>query len=1275
MKLVTLLLFAVSALFGAPGDVLAVRVVGSATTVADATSACNTASACDGWVLEVDVDALAVGGAYNLGIGTRNSIANATGYCDVTGEGYDATATLTTITRRLYVTKALRKRYNVAYIAPYPADELVTGATLTLRLALSDSIYAGETVTCAVGAGLYTQASTPTAAFSGSATNNSTLTHDLSRVIANWSWPGWVRINSSLAGDGTNNADGSVTVRAVAYHRGARDGKPVASVLFRISDGTTTRTATATAMTRDLAFGDAEAVTEYVGTFTADQIDDFPNGTVVSLNFSAYPWHGGASGVLDTASTGFSQPSPMPSPRTLLIDHAGTYGTSAAVVDPVEGNDTTCAAVAESAFDPLSPPVACATINRAALVIRTRNNTSHSRGDAAGVIYLAAGSHAWTGSSNTITGVSNVWTVIRPLPGVAREDVRIDSMSGNPHIGNGTKVKLQNVTLDIGSSPTSVFTSTSQYVWLDDCDLTSNATSATFQAASYFVTRSVIRACRTCLQIFGASHPALSRGNTVTAAYANNLSGYTVIGNSITGNATMAFSFSQTGTTATIQPIIAYNRMLNASITSSSVLSFLATSGSAIGGVIVQNVIEYTPVGSTYVVRVAGDGSTVTPVRNIMLWHNTITGGSTARGSNDTGTVPVIRQLWSEVGNIYSAVIIRSDTTTTSNAARVGNWSVLFGVGGYGNMFTQGVGATQFQPEFAGISSDVPRIAKNANFQSTFQPPSWEHGSRSPDFVQFFDRRSSDGLNAGAGGGDYHLMAGSPAARLVPAGMAVLPFDLDGVARKNNGEGAAGAYEIQALDVRGPLTFFVSPGGNNNPGNTCTVAPGCTTITRALSFANKPGDIVTVAPGTYNERPYAYNSGTAQAPISIRGYTNGSCPVEQIADINSRGERPQPDAITSGFIVTANHVTIECFRVVGIAGLHGPSNAGILIGINTTGTIVQDNFIGGVVLEGPGILGRPWSGVDMELPRSGLIEMPTNVMIRRNVVTQTGFGFRLYCGGDCVLDQNETFDLRQDSLSTIYTDGDHNLIFGEGITIRRGYHHSNNREFCPTCHIDCFQTWNLGQRWEFARQVLLEKNTCFNNDQGIMLRDVSTNEAANWITHRDWTVRNNVFAFPELPKTAPTQSAPWCANFEHVDNVLFEHNVCAYTNALELRDGSRGVVRYNIFYLQTTSGLRPYSATNNGVLIDARHNILFSAASTYSQSLAPLDIVNQDPLFRDVANKDFRLTGRSPARNAAAGSILDEDRLGTPRPQERTNDIGAYEFVPAGLRRRIRVIQ
>lgn len=56
-------------------------------------------------------------------------------------------------------------------------------------------------------------------------------------------------------------------------------------------------------------------------------------------------------------------------------------------------------------------------------------------------------------------------------------------------------------------------------------------------------------------------------------------------------------------------------------------------------------------------------------------------------------------------------------------------------------------------------------------------------------------------------------------------------------------------------------------------------------------------------------------------------------------------------------------------------------------------------------------------------------------------------------------------------------------------------------------------------------------------------------------------------------------------------------------------------------------------------------------------------IIVADPLFVSPGTNDFRIQGTSPARNAGtAVGAPDFDLLGTARPQEGTDDIGAYEY-------------
>jgi hypothetical protein len=102
--IVLLLIFFPSPLFkitkpakAAAGDIVAIRIVGASTTVADVTSACNIDSVCSGWVAEIDVSEMGAGGTYSLGIGVNNDPTSAKIVCTVISQGYDSNGNASTL--------------------------------------------------------------------------------------------------------------------------------------------------------------------------------------------------------------------------------------------------------------------------------------------------------------------------------------------------------------------------------------------------------------------------------------------------------------------------------------------------------------------------------------------------------------------------------------------------------------------------------------------------------------------------------------------------------------------------------------------------------------------------------------------------------------------------------------------------------------------------------------------------------------------------------------------------------------------------------------------------------------------------------------------------------------------------------------------------------------------------------------------------------------------------------------------------------------------------
>jgi hypothetical protein len=116
---------------------------------------------------------------------------------------------------------------------------------------------------------------------------------------------------------------------------------------------------------------------------------------------------------------------------------------------------------------------------------------------------------------------------------------------------------------------------------------------------------------------------------------------------------------------------------------------------------------------------------------------------------------------WQRVGQMFGVHV-------GEEAGRQGNACFRYGVGSRGN-----VAASTF-------NSDLPGALSGYGFQ-------WGVGGAvAANFASFF---------VSPAGNDYRPGPGSPLLGRVPAGQATVPIDLAGTARRNDGMGAAGAYE------------------------------------------------------------------------------------------------------------------------------------------------------------------------------------------------------------------------------------------------------------------------------------------------------------------------------------------------------------------------------------------------------------------------------------------------------------------------------------------------
>jgi hypothetical protein len=753
----------------ATGDILAVRVLA------------------DGYHAEVDIENLDVGGTYAFGLGANNDPTTGVPRVvfTVVSLGFDDTGSATTITRYVYGVNSQRK--------PYPnntsLEEAVVSTTLTVQILLSDYIYqkdntgagnSGTAVTCNILSGFYTKTAVPNNAASNvTVTNNSTVAY--TKVVANWSWPGYQLYQGST---GTN--------RCVAFHAHGRNGRPVRVVKFTTTDGTVTDTQYIKTMSIDKTIGDAVCVPEYICTFDNTQ---FTQSATLTCNFVAYPWIGDSASVLDT-STGTADPTPAFGPKTGICDKNSTYGVTVAYVDSASGNNGTgvAADIANTATASASPFL---NIGAAAVAITNYNTANRSRSNCgAGIIYLKAGSHAFTGSAITGVGAAPaVWVTIMPAPGVSRASAIIASNSTATDISD--RIKVQGVTITTASVNTF---SGCLALWFDQCEFNttniglSNSTGGTVWATRNLVTQlgQGFRPNSTTNNPWG-----LVRGNTMPG-FSGTILCYTTLGNlrngTPTGSTVLTTDYSGMLSPAPANNIIAYNKIMNGQ-NSTVMMSCNTFFANTFGTAFIQNVLEHAQrhaAGNALADFSSSDNvSTNTPCDNLIMWNNTMIGERCFVGYNDSATPSVVkhRRYWSRKNNAWGRSANKGDVFGTADGVRVGGWPCTFGPncsGEYHSQNTQSLPGN-FYMEFPGIKTWQPNT-------STYGTVAQMGFKGAACIVE----NPLGTFTSGAGNGDYTPAVSSPMNSQTLE--LLIPWDIDGNPRSTYD--AAGAYALPKATFR-----------------------------------------------------------------------------------------------------------------------------------------------------------------------------------------------------------------------------------------------------------------------------------------------------------------------------------------------------------------------------------------------------------------------------------------------------------------------------------------
>jgi hypothetical protein len=652
------------------------------------------------------------------------------GYSGTDSSSADTTAT-TTYLDTMYVTTTVRQ--------PWPNQ----ASQSALTAALSEYIYSTDTP-------------------SGSVTNNCTLTSP--KPVAKWALPGRRVVGNS------------VRLEVVAFHRDARNGKPVSHVVFTATDGSNTVTATV-ATPAILAYtNDRNPVIGYGVTLDTTSLNDNASFTVDAV---VYPWIGnstasqrrsvdGTSGQLWEFSTQtyLKNTSRAASPPFAYITAAGNDGTGVVSTTAATAKATPFLTL-KGALEGLKAQVTTTD----GCQVRISNHTVTWGPTAA-----AAGTYQTVGE-----------VIITRDPDVARASCVLsfgDATSSHRH----SWMRFTDLTIDrAGGTSAPTFVAPAQ-VTFDNCDFNNSSRASQITSSATGVTQWI------GIAFTNGTAQLLSAGTTPVGIIRGCTgSGLTpeigcVIGNTLTGNLS---GVSATATRSS-NAVVAFNKFQ--AIGGATIPFSWGGSANVADVAIVQNLFEYTSATGNAVLRPSGDDATGN-LTHFVVHNNTFAGAGVNGRLNmfydETDLVRRNHTLVSFKGNVCgSGYYIKTDWfhgasdgnpegyNAGSPSQAIGNWSIYYGTGCAANFSNYATAAPTTEAQvYAGDNSLIGTSTSTAQVTN---------GTGLSNLFTNNQAVTFDGVvtyTAGAGSGGY-LLADNVAntARGIMESR-LLPFTLDGVAR------------------------------------------------------------------------------------------------------------------------------------------------------------------------------------------------------------------------------------------------------------------------------------------------------------------------------------------------------------------------------------------------------------------------------------------------------------------------------------------------------------
>ena len=687
----------------------------------------------------------------------------------VSDPGYTAAGGTTTVTRTITGVAHL-KRQN-----PNGNSRMIStdGTDLTLLITLDDWIYAGTTiVSAAIASGFYTGSAATTSA---SNTNNSEEDYPKPTFA-------WINLQNERSTGSTHYVEGCFA------HRHGRAGQMIAFAEYYATDGTHTdsaETVGSTILSTLQTRGNiAEAWAATVSMSTQTQ------GGTSKIIARGYPWIGDSSAVLDLSADGYTWPTPKPlTPLRVLCDRTGGYGGAFAYVDGVGAGTP---AVSSSATTARANPYATIQAALAAVVSWNNSNKSHNDSGGASIRLIdAAGSNKlYTINANVLGTPGATWCVVEPDPtNTGAVSVTIDGF----HIFSEMIKWKVNCVSSAGTSymfvESSFGGSTGTQVAFDGITIDNTINRDFCSGYSFVSIRNVHMLGGNAVSFsgFAPSDQSIVCAIGVTQDVTDSNLRYSDyaqvwIGCDLRGQTINRVPPGKGG-----DGMFIYNNRVSIIDVSETSATTIAT-----GMAVVQNLAEKRPSdGQAAAIKSFADGD-LTTIKNYIQTQNTGVGERSSQLYNDTGTTAV--KKGASRYNIWENYNSKHDEFQ-SGVGSLGAYSYAYSVGNVGNVSL-----------FGAVQEDVNNAPSNSGtdqYMGFAWLPSSEYnlgrtalGFSQTQIMDMFENYTCAPRASPANGGNYRPKGTSTQLlNRVPANMAMFKYDISGVPRRNDGTGAAGAYE------------------------------------------------------------------------------------------------------------------------------------------------------------------------------------------------------------------------------------------------------------------------------------------------------------------------------------------------------------------------------------------------------------------------------------------------------------------------------------------------